>query len=247
MAHVIPLIQGGTVLDGEVVMHRGNTGKHPARPIFIVFDVMTIGPSAAVLHLPFEQRLYHLKKASFRTPTANRNMFDDSLVANPNIALPLVRKNFVQRTELAELLSKVVEDKGARSYRNLPVHNHLTDGIIFQPNLPYVCGTDTNLLKWKYLDTVTIDVELLPPGGGHRHHGDDEDMLRVGVMGADQTTVDMSRYVRLPKSERYRLEADKFESGARIAIDAVQRIIPRTVPAPAARRSWFRRLFAWFK
>ena len=211
MAHVLPLMQPGTVLDGEVVMHRGNSSKHPARPIFIVFDVLTVGPNAAVLHLPFEQRLHHLKRATFRTPTADKDMFAEELVADPSIPLPLVRKNFVQRTALSELLSHVIEEKGSRSYRKLPVHNHLTDGIIFQPNLPYVCGTDVRLLKWKYLDTVTIDVEILPP----RRHDSDE--LCVGVMGTDQTTIDMSRYVLLPKSERYRLEADKFESNARIA------------------------------
>lgn len=214
MAHVIPLIQKGTVLDGEVVMHRGNAGKHPARPIFIVFDVLTLGSNAAILHLPFEHRLRHLKQATFRTPTANQNMFADELVANPNIPLPLVRKNFVHRTALRDLLSNVVEEKGSRSYRNLPMHNHLTDGIIFQPNLPYACGTDVKLLKWKYLDTVSIDVELLQPP---RHFDSDEDPLCVGVMGTDQTSIDMSRYVLLPKSERYRLEADKMEANARIA------------------------------
>ena len=222
MAHVLPLIQPGTVLDGEVVMHRGTQGKHPARPIFIVFDVLTIGPTSAVLHLPFKARLDHLKQANFRTKTANRDMFDNNNVSNPKLAMPLVRKNFVKRTELADLLANVIEEKGTRSFRKPPVHNHLTDGIIFQPNRPYVCGTDVNLLKWKYLDTVTIDVELLPPKPkfGHRHGGndDDEDELNVGVMGTDQTSIDMSRYLKaIPKSERYRLEADKFDSGARIA------------------------------
>jgi mRNA guanylyltransferase len=99
-----------------------------------------------------------------------------------------------------------------RAYRKPPSHHHLTDGIIFQPNLPYVCGTDVNLLKWKYLDTVTIDVELVPP-----RHNQDADALCTGVMGAEQTSIDMSRCVLLPSSERYRLEADKHESGARIA------------------------------
>jgi mRNA guanylyltransferase len=218
MAHVLPLIQRGTVFDGEVVMHRGMPGKHPARPIFIVFDVLTVGPTSAILHLPFEQRLKHLKQATFRSPTAAKDMFAEELVANPNIPLPLVRKNFVPRTGLSDLLSNVVEEKGVRSYRKLPVHNHLTDGIIFQPNTPYVCGTDVRLLKWKYLDTVTIDVELLGQQQ-HQHHrmDDNDDVLRVGVMGTDQTTIDMSRYVLLPQSERYRLEADQFESQARIA------------------------------
>jgi hypothetical protein len=216
MAHILPLIQPGTVLDGEVVMNRGSS-RHKARPIFIVFDVLTIGATAAVLHLPFEQRLSHLRQASFRSKTANRDvLFADSAVADLNIPLPLVRKNFVHRTDLVNLLNHVVEEKGMRSYRKPISHNHLTDGIIFQPNLPYVCGTDVSLLKWKYLDTVTIDVELLPPRYLHHQNGNDDE-LNVGVMGTDQTIIDMSRYVNLPKSERYRLEADKFESGARIA------------------------------
>jgi hypothetical protein len=217
MAPILSLIQPGTVFDGEVVMHRGGS-KHKARPLFIVFDVLTIGASTAVMHLPFEKRLEHLKKATFRTKTANRDMFADADVADLNIVLPLVRKNFVPRTQIGELLSHVVEEKGFRSYRNLPVHNHLTDGIIFQPNLPYVCSTDNNLLKWKYLDTVTIDVELLEEGFQHRRgHEEDEEMLNTGVMGPDRTSVEMTRYVKLPASERFRLEADKFDTGSRIA------------------------------
>ncbi len=189
------------------------------RPIFIVFDVLALSTTQPILQLPFEQRLHHLKRASFRTPTANRDMFDEKDVLDPTVALPLVRKNFVKRRELDELLSHVVEERGMRTYRNGTVHNHLTDGIIFQPNLPYVCGTDVNLLKWKYLDTVTIDVELLPPNHyGHRNNGDDnEDKLCVGVLGEEGTLVDMTRFVKLPQSELRRLEADRQETGSKIA------------------------------
>jgi mRNA capping enzyme, catalytic domain/mRNA capping enzyme, beta chain/mRNA capping enzyme, C-terminal domain len=212
-APFLSLIQPGTVLDGEVVMNRGRPGSNAKpRPIFIVFDVMAISTHEPVLHLPFEQRLQHLRRASFRTKTANRDMFDPNAVASPHVALPLVRKNFVKRTDLDELLSHVVEEHGMRCYRNGDLHNHLTDGIIFQPNRPYVCGTDKNLLKWKYLDTVTIDVELMP-----LRHNDADDDMRTGCLGEEQTRVDMSRYILLPNCERMRLEADKFESGGRIA------------------------------
>jgi hypothetical protein len=34
--------------------------------------------------------------------------------------------------------------------------HHKTDGVILQPNTPYVMGTDYGLLKWKFLDTVNI-------------------------------------------------------------------------------------------
>jgi len=205
---VLPLIKPGTVLDGEVVMHR-----KLRRPIFIVFDVLALSQTQPILQLPFEQRLHHLKRASFRTETADRDMFDEAAVLNPKIALPLVRKNFVKRRELDDLISHVVEERGTRTYRNGAVHDHLTDGIIFQPNLPYVCGTDVNLLKWKYLDTVTIDVELLPS----LHNSDDDNLLRVGVLGEEQTLVDMTRFVHLPQSELRRLEADREETGSRIA------------------------------
>ena len=206
-APIMKLIKPGTVFDGEVVMNR-RPGRKP-RPVYIVFDILAISTTQPVLQLPFEQRLRHLRQATFRTATANRDMFDPRFVADTSVALPLVRKNFVKRTKIGELLSHVHEESGMRCYRNGELHNHLTDGIIFQPNRPYFCGTDQHLLKWKYLDTVTIDVEML-----QLRHNDDDDTLRVGCLFEEQRDrVDMTRDVKLPKSERMRLEADKFEAG----------------------------------
>jgi len=210
-APILSLIKPGTVFDGEVVMNRRSGRNAKPRPVFIVFDVLALSTTEPILHLPFEQRLRHLRQASFRTPTAQRDMFDARFVADMSIALPLVRKNFVKRTDLDDLLSHVHEERGMRCYRNGELHNHLTDGVIFQPNRPYVCGTDVHLLKWKYLDTVTIDVEML-----QLRHNDEDDTLRVGCLGEEQTHVDMTRYIMLPNSERARLEADKFEAGGRI-------------------------------
>jgi hypothetical protein len=212
MKMVIPLIKRGTILDGEVVMRRSK----PQRPVFIVFDVLAISTMQPIAHLPFSHRLQHLKRASFRTETANRDMFAEKDVMNTEIPLPLVRKNFVKRMELDSLLSHVVEEKGLRSYKN-GIHDHLTDGIIFQPNLPYVCGTDVHLLKWKYLDTVTIDVQIMPAPLNNYNNNLDEDTLHVGVTGQDGTMVDMTRFIRLPNSERRRLEADRAENNATIA------------------------------
>jgi len=210
---VVSLVKPGAVLDGEVVVHR-----KLRRPIFIVFDVLANSAAEPILHLPFEQRLRHLKAASFVKSGSSVDLFDPSAVSNPNIALPLVRKNFVKRVDLDQLLSYVVEERGMRIYRYGETHHHLTDGIIFQPNSPYICGTDVNLLKWKYLDTVTIDVEILPPVPSYgRNQNYDNDVMRVGVMGEEGTIVDMSRYVRLPSTERHRLEADRAESGSKIA------------------------------
>jgi hypothetical protein len=207
-------IKPGAILDGEVVVHR-----KLRRPIFIVFDVLANSASEPILHLSFEQRLRHLKAASFVKKVAGIDVFNPASVSDPKVALPLVRKNFVKRVDLDQLLSNVHEERGMRIYKFGETHNHLTDGIIFQPNMPYVCGTDVNLLKWKYLDTVTIDVEILPPRQNNfgRNANENEDVLRVGVMGEEGTSVDMTRYLRLPPSERHRLEADRAENGSKIA------------------------------
>ena len=213
LATLASVIKPGAILDGEVVVHR-----KLRRPIFIVFDVLANSATEPILQLPFEQRLRHLKLASFVKKDAGLDVFNPAFVSDPNVALPLVRKNFVKRVDLDHLLSNVHEERGMRIYKYGETHNHLTDGIIFQPNMPYVCGTDVNLLKWKYLDTVTIDVEILPPRQSFgRNSNEDEGILRVGVMGEEGTSVDMTRYLRLPPSERLRLEADRAENGSKIA------------------------------
>jgi len=206
-ATILKYIKPGTVLDGEVVMNRH--GRSP-RPIFIVFDVLSTSAREPVLHLPFAQRLNHLYQASFRTLTASADsIFNPAAVADASIPLPLIQKSFVKRTAVDDLFARVVEERGMRCYKKGPTHNHLTDGIIFQPNKPYVCGTDVNLLKWKYLDTTTVDVEIQPSM--------DDDTLHVCCLGEEQTRVDMTRHVVLPRSERLKLEADRFETGGKIA------------------------------
>lgn len=213
MGHFVKLIKPGAVFDGEVVIHRGRPGTNDQpRPIFIVFDVLAISFDEPILHLPFAERYKHLKRATFRTPHCAKDMFDAKLVFDASIALPLVRKNFVGRADLDCLMRHVKVEKGVRIYRNGNLHSHKTDGIIFQPNLPYVCGTDHQLLKWKYLDTVTIDVEILT---ARRH--DKRNALRLVVTGDGGSAVDMTRHIRLPHSELCRLEADRMESGVRIA------------------------------
>ena len=214
MNMIVPHVKQGAVLDGEVVMHR-----KLRRPIYIVFDILALSATEPITHLPFDQRLKFLEKRQFQLPNSNINILDPKFVTSPNRALPLIKKNFVRRMKLdTELLAHVKEEGGLRCYQNGNVHHHLTDGIIFQPNLPYCCGTDVNLLKWKYLDTVTIDVELLPDDSlHHNNNNDDDDVLRVGVMGEDGTRVDMTRHIQLPVQERLRLEADRCSDGSTIA------------------------------
>lgn len=223
MTSLAKLVEPGTVLDGEVVMHRGGP-KHKARPVFIVFDVLMVNSTTPILHYPFHKRLQAMQQVSFRRSTTNPDrVFSDSAVADLTVALPLVRKNFVNRHEIADLFGRVVEERGFRSYRH-SVHHHLTDGIIFQPDTAYKCGTDRGLLKWKYLDTATIDVRLLTQD----HHSDEHNRGKIDSEDTEYTIypvvarqtereggrvdVDMKRYVKLPKGDFYRLRADQAEA-----------------------------------
>lgn len=220
MSHILPLIRSGTVLDGEVVVHR-----KLRRPVFIVFDILSVSSMKPVLHLPFAHRLKYIHEESFREEGAEENIFSDSSAStlkNSKALLPLIRKVFVRRCALDDILSHVTEEKGIRCYRyGNGVYDHLTDGIIFQPNTPYVCGTDINLLKWKYLDTVTIDVELIDtiplnvfdyPKELTDNHvvRSDSSTQRFGMLGDGGSIIDMTRHIRLNPKEFLRLEADRY-------------------------------------
>jgi len=57
------------------------------------------------------------------------------------------------------------------------------------------------LLKQKYSDTVTIDVEMLLPNPYNNHINgadDDEDILDVGMLGQEGTMVNMSQFIHIP-------------------------------------------------
>jgi len=88
-------VKPGAVLDGEVVVHR-----KLRRLIFIVFDVLANLANEPILHLPFEQRLHHPKQASIVEKGVSVDVFDHAAIFDPNIAVPLVRQNFVKRADL---------------------------------------------------------------------------------------------------------------------------------------------------
>ncbi|KAL3812187.1 hypothetical protein ACHAXA_011873 [Cyclostephanos tholiformis] len=197
------LVKAGAVLDGEVVVHR-----RLRRPVFVVFNVLANSSNEPILHLPFEQRLRHLRSASFHQYRRRRwggwgiNLFDPVAVSDPNVALPLVRKNFVDRVDLNRLLSHVSEERGTRIYRYGDTRHQLTD-ILFYSEYAVRLRDGCQPPEVEYLDTVTIDVEILPPhpNFGRNSHlaATNDDVLRVDIMGEEGTT------------------ANRHESGSKIA------------------------------
>ena len=89
---------------------------------------------------------------------------------------------------------------GARVYRDGAARFHLSDGLVFVPNRPYVAGTDLKLLKWKWTDGLTVDLEIRGAGKG----GD----LSYFAIDDDGDAVDCSKHVTLPEHDAARLRAD---------------------------------------
>jgi len=99
---------------------------------------------------------------------------------------------------------------------------------LFQHDATYVCGTDKKLLKWNYLDTVPIDVEIQVPNPNQYNNNvadENDDVLDVGVLGEERTLINMTRFTYLHQSERRCLEADRHE--IRLRLQRLDWIPPR--------------------
>jgi hypothetical protein len=93
---------------------------------------------------------------------------------------------YIKRTDLDDLLSR-----GGGGCSVTATETQSFDGRYhISANRPYVCN-NVDLLKWKYLDTVTIDVELLA-----LRPQDDDEILQDGIRFKIQN-VDMTRYILL--------------------------------------------------
>lgn len=168
-----------TILDGELVMNRSSSN-----PIFLIFDIL-FHDRQSMLHEPFSTRLAFIHQTILPC-------YRDKIGALPKNHLALVGKKFYKKKDIGIIFDRVREEHGNRFYtdtscpmqyldylaghpttrprqfseeecRNMCCHK--TDGIILQPEMPYACGTDLNLFKWKYQDTVTVDFYVSFEGG----------------------------------------------------------------------------------
>ena len=147
----------GTVLDGEYVWHQ-KEGKN----IFMAFDILATGtfPSENHVQKPFEERLRILNEfLSEEGPfsRAIRGHVQKSSVLN------VMRKRWVPATHITAVFKQITKVKKrdgsiARIYSD-DKRDHFTDGIVFCPNTPYICGSHNEYLKWKWSDLITIDFE----------------------------------------------------------------------------------------
>lgn len=159
----------GCVLDGELVFNRSFREN-----VFLVFDAL-LWRDAALVAQPFSHRLDRICKEvlpAYAGGMQNHAKQEAAAAAAsgqpalPSNPLQLVRKAFVSRRELGVLLGKMRTEEGERVFFDGELgaaqsrRHHKSDGLIFQPNAPYHSGRHYELLKWKWPELRSVDLQV---------------------------------------------------------------------------------------
>jgi hypothetical protein len=212
----------GTVLDGELVYNM--TSK---KEVFLIFDVLSIDGEICA-HEPFERRLQLLKE---RIEPRLQAMLSASSSSTPTGAPPgtgipimnLVLKLFWLKTDFKVLLSLIKHENGERIFRESYWRYHKTDGLIFQPNLPYTFGTDNNLIKWKWSELTSVDLTAVI----YRRNQNQRNEIEIGLLcgGPDGSQIDVAKRgtnrLSFHEFDVYRIIADLEDSNRLINIAEV--------------------------
>jgi hypothetical protein len=206
----------GHVLDGEIVFHRDIK-----RSVFLIFDVLCwqertlVGYSFAYRYNIITQQIvptYTQNMRSIQPFSAPTSDYAVHGLPEKERFLLLQGKHFYRLTEISLLLQRArsagahVAHGGERIYKDdtrcdlLPGSgflfarsHHPTDGIIFQPNGPYVFGKHYELLKWKWADLRSVDLAV-DPQPNERHDGTISNQnLYLLCSGPDDTRVNCTK------------------------------------------------------
>lgn len=198
----------GTVLDGEMVNDRLTWSSS-----FLVFDTLAVGGIKST-HLPFSKRLRQARGLVNKFLAECSALKGQGQGERVRQCVPLANKSFSETKDIQEVLKCISCEEGSRVYRGADGSCHLTDGLIFQPDTPYVTGTDNKLLKWKWPDLRSVDLAIQTNtgrgGGGGGDGGAAEFNLMCG--GPDNMYIDCNRrgstVMGLGRFDSMRLRAD---------------------------------------
>lgn len=212
----------GTVLDGELVF---NLSLH--RSVFLVFDVIA-NEGVNVSQFLFERRLAILNNEVMKKCALIGSMFKTSMSKSNHSGIPLeiCRKQYYGQlvaigtsphTSIHDLFSKISLIGRNPVYRDSDRRHHKIDGVIFQPNRPYLFGTaDPFLLKWKYEFLRSVDLQASPsPTTCPQLRGLNPPEIRIPLLcgGPDGVYLDITRrgnedFTMFGRFDQYRLLAD---------------------------------------
>ena len=198
----------GTVLDGELVFNFTTKSN-----IFLTFDILAL-KAEPMVSLNFKSRLYALQKLMVNYQRRLPPTTDGVVITE------IVDKLFVQKNQISNLISKIILENGDRVFKDGDgrMRHHRTDGIIFQPDGPYVHSTDLSLLKWKWPELRSVDLEVIQPiiiSEGVTLQCSGPDNTRINCINGD------SNQSKLGIFDTYRLNADAQVSYNKIIIAEV--------------------------
>ena len=204
----------GTVLDGELVFNRSFR-----ETVFLIFDVLLIDGRSEVqnrfsvrsdkIHREIMRRCQgYLDAIAAQEASAGAGAGGDG-GAGPEKPIKVIRKVFYTKQELSKLIERMSYEEGERVYSDPPRRHHKSDGLIFQPDTPYKFSSDLELLKWKWPELMTVDLQAVPL------KKDGELIVSLKALGPDNVTVDCTKrvnsHVGLGKFDTFRLLADLSE------------------------------------
>lgn len=201
----------GTVLDGELVFNRSFR-----ETVYLVFDLLLLDYKPEVQHR-FSVRSDKIHREVMRRCQPYLDNIEKTAAAVVATAagsseekpIKVVRKVFYPKLELSKLIERMVLEDGERVYADPPRRHHKSDGVIFQPDAPYRFLSDVDLLKWKWPELMSVDLQAVPvkKDGGL--------VVVLKAMGPDNVTVECTKrvntHVGLGKFDEYRLLADIAE------------------------------------
>lgn len=201
-----------SVVDGELVYNRSTRSM-----VFLLFDVLAVhGVSKAAL--PFSERY---KCLEMELVARYKRYMEDTTKVPPRgedkkHATPLVRKVFYKKEQLPLLVGKLRTEEGERVFFDNTRRHWKSDGIVFQPDSPYVIAADHSLLKWKWPELRSVDLQArvssyTGTNGGIAGIAGTETKFKVGLfaMGPDGVYIDCTASgTSLPQFDQYRLLAD---------------------------------------
>ncbi|KAG9306081.1 hypothetical protein G9A89_015985 [Geosiphon pyriformis] len=131
-----------TLMDGELVVDLEGDKKSLR---FLVFDLMVINGNVVT------QRSLSTRLGMFRQDVIEP--LETALAKNPELAMKQPFSVELKEMERSYGLPKV--------FQQIPYLKHANDGLVFTPvKMPYVSGTCHKLLKWKPVDSNTVDFKI---------------------------------------------------------------------------------------
>lgn len=208
----------GSILDGEMVFNlefREN--------VFLVFDVLA-WRGASYMQQPFGVRKALIQSEVLPQYEAGiENLYHSSSDSSSGATtagldphpLKLIRKVFLDKSELRVLLDRMRVVDGEHVYRADAKRYHRSDGLIFQPDLPYVSSRNYDLLKWKWAELRSVDLEVVVETAASTG----APVVYLLCLGEDNTQVNCTRRgaenIGLGVYDTYRLLADREEVAMR--------------------------------